>query len=494
MRDWCISRQLWWGHRIPVWYDEDETPTASREDLELGSPHPVTGKPLVRQDEDVLDTWASSYLWPFATLGWPDQTADLERFYPTQFLSTARDIIYLWVARMVMAGYEFNDHLPEDERCPFTVCNIHATVLDAKGRRMSKSLGNGIDPIEMIEQYGADAVRFSLLLLTREGQDTKLAPDRFEMGWRFGNKIWNAARFVLSNLEGERTDGSLASAARLEDRWILSRLSRARTEVTEALDEYRFHDAATGLYRFVWNELCDWYLEIVKPRLTGEDETSAAVRGTLARVLKDTLGLLHPFTPFLTEVLWKQLHATLGEDPEGAGAMLMSSPWPDGEGIGHDAEAEADMDVIQDLVRAVRGVRSLTMIGERKPLRALIAAPREGDRRVLAEHAETVRALAFLEAYEVSETAERPPASACAVAGSIEAFVSLGEEVDLDKLKDVLVKRQEKLEKGIVGVEKKLGNANFVERADPEVVASERERLQEMELERDLLQRNVAGL
>ena len=261
--DWCISRQLWWGHRIPVWYDEDGVPTASREDLELGSAHPVTGKPIVRQDEDVLDTWASSYLWPFATLGWPDQTEDLARFYPTQFLSTARDIIYLWVARMVMAGYEFMDHLPTEQRNPFAVCNIHATVLDAKGRRMSKSAGNGIDPIEMIEKYGADAVRFSLILLTREGQDTKLSGDRFEQGWRFGNKIWNAARFCMQNMEGERTDGSLASAERLEDRWILSRLEAVRVEVTTALEDYRLNDAAMALYRFVWNEFCDWYLVIL---------------------------------------------------------------------------------------------------------------------------------------------------------------------------------------------------------------------------------------
>jgi valyl-tRNA synthetase len=491
VRDWCISRQLWWGHRIPVWYDEDGQPTASTEDLELGSAHPVTGKPIVGQDPDVLDTWASSYLWPFATLGWPDKTADLARFYPTQFLSTARDIIYLWVARMVMAGYEFMDELPEEQRCPFTVCNIHATVLDAKGRRMSKSLGNGIDPIEMIEKYGADAVRFSLILLTREGQDTKLAPDRFEMGWRFGNKIWNASRFVLQNLAGERTDGTLASAARLEDRWILSRLAGVRREVQTALEEYRLNDAATALYRFVWNEFCDWYLEIVKPRLTNpDDESGPAVRGTLTRVLKDMLTLLHPFMPFLTEVLWKALHEQLDEPAP----MLMNASWPDGEGIDADAEAETDMAVIQDLVKAVRSVRALTTIGERKPLRAMIVAPREGDRRVLAEHAETVRSLAFLESYEVSETAERPPSSACAVAGAIEAFVSLGEDVDLEKLRVVLDGRLTKLEKGIVGVEKKLGNAQFVERAAAEVVESERERLAQMQLEGELLRRNLQGL
>ena len=498
VRDWCISRQLWWGHRIPVWYDEDGVPTASREDLELGSAHPTTGKPLVRQDEDVLDTWASSYLWPFATLGWPDKTEDLARFYPTQFLSTARDIIYLWVARMVMAGYEFMDHLPEAQRNPFAVCNIHATVLDAKGRRMSKSAGNGIDPIEMIEKYGADAVRFSLILLTREGQDTKLAPDRFEQGWRFGNKIWNAARFCMQNMAGERTEvaeivgGTGSSAARLEDRWILSRLESARIEVTTALEEHRLNDAANGLYRFVWNEFCDWYLEIAKPRLTDpSDPSGAAVRGTLARVLRDSLALLHPFTPYLTEVLWEALHETLGEERD---AMLMNSPWPDGAGLARDAAAEADMGVIQDLVRAVRSVRSLTMVGERKPLQAIIAAPREVERRVLEEHGETARALAFLETFELCEGAERPPASAVAVAGGIEAFVTLGEDVDQAKLRDVLERRLSKLVGGIGGVEKKLANEKFVSHADPEVVEGERARLAELVVERELLERNLQGL
>ncbi len=492
VRDWCISRQLWWGHRIPVWYDEDGEPAASTEELEIGAPHPVTNKPIVRQDPDVLDTWASSYLWPFATLGWPDRTDDLARFYPTQFLSTARDIIYLWVARMVMAGYEFMDAVPEGERCPFAVCNIHATVLDAQGRRMSKSLGNGIDPIEMIDKYGADAVRFSLMLLTREGQDTKLAPDRFEMGWRFGNKIWNAARFVLQNLEGERTDGTLAAAARLEDRWILSRLEATRREVSAALDEYRLHDAATTLYRFVWNEFCDWYLEIVKARLTApDDESGPAVRGTLARVLRDLLALLHPFTPFLTEVLWKALHEVLDEAAE---PMLMNASWPDGDGLGADGTAEMDMAVIQDLVRAVRSVRALTTIGERKPLSAVIAAPREADRRVLGEHSDTVRALAHLASCEVSESVERPPSSACAVAGGIEVFVFMDEGVDLEKLCAVLEKRLAKLEKGIEGAQKKLANEKFTERAAPDVVESERRRLGEMQLEGELLRRNLQGL
>ncbi len=516
VRDWCISRQLWWGHQIPVWYDEDGVPVASRTDLTIGSPHPITKKPIVRRDEDVLDTWASSWLWPFATIGWPDLSDDLARFYPTQFLSTAREIIYLWVARMVMAGYEFMDHLPMDQRCPFEVCHINATVLDAKGRRMSKSAGNGIDPIEMIDKYGADSVRYSLMLLTKEGQDVKLSPDRFEQGYRFSNKVWNAARFVLMNLEGERTDGTSLSAARLEDRWILSRLADVRDEVSLKLETFQLNEAATLLYRFVWNDFCDWYLEIVKPRLLSKTDASApAARGTLVRVLADALAMLHPFTPYLTEVLWKALHETIAKNDlatartqaitqeaahgqardssTGGKPMLMNSRWPDGAGLAHDDQSMSEMQIIQDLVGAIRQVRNLTMIGEREPLVALIATKREAEAGVLRSHAATVRGLAFLESFEVSEKVTRPKGSAVAVAGGLEAVVPLSDDVDLVKLTDVLKKRAEKVKAGIGGIDAKLANKNFLERADPEVVDEERARKSELEIELELLERNIAG-
>jgi valyl-tRNA synthetase len=486
VRDWCISRQLWWGHQIPVWYDEDGVPCASRTDLALGSNHPKTGKPIVRRDEDVLDTWASSWLWPFATLGWPDLTPDLERFYPTQFLSTAREIIYLWVARMVMAGYEFLDHLPVDQRCPFEVCNLHATVLDAKGKRMSKSAGNGIDPIEMIDKYGADAVRYSLVLLTKEGQDVKLAPERFDDGFRFANKVWNATRFVLLNMQGERSE----KVARLEDRWILSRLEAARAEVTLAFEEYRLNDAAKRLYQFVWNDFCDWYVELVKPRLTSADDPSApAARGTLARVIADTLALLHPFTPYITEVLWKSLHETLGK-PHG---LLITAAWPDGAGLAHDEIAEREMQVIMDSVGAVRQIRNLTTLGDRTPLRAVIRAPRPEERRVLEEHEATLCALAFLDDPLIESDPAQPAHSAVGVVGGVEIFVSLPESVDRVKLKGVLLNRVAKTRAGIGALTAKLENAAFLEKADPDVVADEKRRFVEMGLELQLLERNAAG-
>jgi valyl-tRNA synthetase len=491
VQDWCISRQLWWGHRIPVWYDEDETPIASSEPLEIGSPHPDTGKPIVRQDEDVLDTWASSWLWPFGTLGWPQETKDLHSYYPTQFLSTGRDIIYLWVARMVMAGYEFMDQLPEEERCPFAICNIHATVLDAKGRRMSKSLGNGIDPVDMIEQFGADAVRYSLILLTKEGQDTKLAPEKIDQGYRFGNKVWNAARFVLMNLDGERLEGASSSAERLEDRWILSRLRETISSTQLALEEYRFNDAAMGLYAFVWNDFCDWYLELAKPRFSNPDDpTGPAVRGILSRVLGDILGLLHPFTPYMTEILWKARAEALGQ---GEVPMLMNSAFPTGDRLEADVEAERDMERIQDVVRAVRQVRMLTQIGERKPIEATISAPKSEDLRALEQHKPAVCAMAHLESYEVAADVARPPGTVSAVSGSLQIFVRLGEEVDLEDLRTVFEKRLGKMDKALQGIDKKLSNPRFVENADPELVEADRARRAELELEMGMLRQNLEG-
>jgi valyl-tRNA synthetase len=489
VQDWCISRQLWWGHRIPVFYDEDGEAIATREDLPIGSPHPRTGKPIVRQDEDVLDTWASSWLWPFATLGWPDRTPDLERFYPTQFLSTAREIIYLWVARMVMAGYELLDHLPEERRCPFATCYVHATVLDARGKRMSKSAGNGIDPLDMIDKYGADAVRLSLLLLTREGQDVKLSEDKFEMGRRFTNKVWNAARFAFRHLAGFRADGSLPAGA-LEDRWILSRLARTRQAVGAGLEEYRFNDAARELYRFVWNDLCDWYLELVKSRLEGDSPDARAARATLASVLDATLRLLHPIVPFQSEVLWKALHELVGTREPG---LLVSAAWPDGAGR-LDEQAEEELSVLQELVGAVRAIRALTLTGERKPLAALVCAPGERERRVLQVSAARARALATLSSLEVRERAERPPASAVGVARGLEVFVPLDGGTQLGELRSTLERRAKKLKKGLAAADAKLENQGFLRGADPEVVETERARRDETARELDLLERNLAGL
>jgi valyl-tRNA synthetase len=365
-------------------------------------------------------------------------------------------------------------------------------LLDAKGKRMSKSAGNGIDPIEMIDEFGADAVRLSLILLTKEGQDTRLAPDKIDQAWRFGNKVWNAARFVLMSMDGERTGGTSAEAERLEDRWILSRLSKTITAVTDDLDAYRFNDAAMEVYRFVWNDFCDWYLELVKARMSDESSSGAAARGTLARVLRDILGLLHPFTPYMTEVLTDALDEALGASSEG---MLASGPWPEGEEIEVDDAAEHEMGLVQDVVRGVRQIRTLTQVGERTPLTAKIRTRGcEEDLRVLTEHGEAVRALGFLSECEVGLELARPEASAAVVAGACQIFVSLGEDVDLDALKEQLARRAEKLEGGMAGIDKKLGNQRFVDNADPAIVEAERERRAELVVELESLRENLAGL
>lgn len=470
VRDWCISRQLWWGHRIPVWYDEDDTPIASREDLELGDPHPTTGKPIVRQDPDVMDTWASSWLWPFATLGWPDRTPDLDAFYPTQFLSTGRDIIYLWVARMVMAGYEFLDHLPEEQRCPFSVCYIHANVLDAQGRRMSKSLGNGIDPIDMIDTYGADAMRFTLAWLTTEGQDIKLDPVRFEMGRNFMNKLWNAARFTLSNLEGH--DPAPAGRLELVDRWILTELTRAQRAVDEALDGYKFNHAVEAIYDFTWRDFCDWYLELVKPRLRAGGEAAATVRATLVRVLGGICTMLHPVAPHITEEVWDKLRPWSGAD-----GLLAQSTWA--LEPFDDASVGSSVAALQELVGRIRNLRAQSRVPERESVDVLVV-PSEGDSTAaeLRPLVEDVCRLARCSSLTLAQ-AEPPSTNASDVLSFGVLYVDLEGKVDLSAERARLSKELEKARGQLEGTRRKLSNENFVSRAPEAVVQNERDRLAE---------------
>ncbi len=504
VRDWCISRQLWWGHRIPVWYDEDEVPIASVEDLAIGAPHPKTGKPIVRQDDDVLDTWASSWLWPFATLGWPEKTADLQRFYPTQFLSTARDIIYLWVARMVMAGYAFTDGVSKDHadaspvvdpKLCFTTCYIHANVLDAKGKRMSKSAGNGIDPVAMVDQYGADAVRFSLMILTREGQDVKLAANRFELGQRFCNKVWNASRFVLGHLEGDIAD---QHGDALEDRWIRARLAEVCTEVGEALEQYDFHDAAMALYRFTWDDFCDWYVEAAKRRIwaaencapdSPEAAAAARVRHTLGSTLATLLRLMHPITPFLTEALWSALPAQFKNAEE----LLMTAAWPQQAGLA-DADALEEFAAVQDLVRGFRNVKALLEIAPSEKPQGSLAAVNESWRQKLSRQTAVLCGLSGLDSIEVHSADYKP--QNCGTDSTKVASVFLPFTVDTDpsKLKQSLQKKLQKVRGGIGGIEKKLGNERFLQNADGEIVEAEKLRMKDLQQQAKTLQENLEAL
>ena len=487
VRDWCISRQLWWGHRIPVWYDADGVGVASRTDLEIGAPHPKTGKPIVRQDDDVLDTWASSWLWPLATLGWPQSTPDLARYYPTQFLSTASEIIYLWVARMVMAGYAFADDRPEGERCPFSTCYIHATVLDAQGRRMSKSAGNGIDPLDMIDQYGADAVRFSLVMLTKEGQDTKLAPEKFEMGRNFLNKLWNASRFVLIKA-GTLPPLDPGALEVLEDRWLVSRLAHTVEAMHSAYEQYRFNDAANLAYRFVWNDLCDWYVEASKPRLEAGDRVAAAVLG---RVLGDVLVLLHPLAPFATEAVWERVRdAREDELPP----MLMTASWPDASTLPVDDEAEGDLGAAQAVVATVRRLRQQNGVAERKPATVTVIVPDAAAAARLQRAGDLIGRMGAIETCHVTVDGPRPEGAAAAVVEGLEVLLHLAGLVDVEAQRKDLTRGLEKLDKQLAGLAAKLGNAAFTSKAPADVVAREQQRSAELTAERARLAELLAAL
>ncbi len=496
-RDWCISRQIWWGHRLPVYYctNCDEAVVARQ----MPDKCPKCGGAELRQDEDVLDTWFSSALWPFSTLGWPEQTADLERYYPTDALVTDRGIIYFWVARMVMMGLEFMGE------APFSHVVIHGTILDETGRKMSKSLGNGIDPVKMIEQFGADAVRFSLIMLSPEGQDLKLSESRFEMGRNFANKVWNAGRFALINLAehaGDALEGKdLAPLRTFEDRWILSRLQAAVEAVTGYLGDYRTHEAAQVIYDFVWHEVCDWYVEIIKPRL-GPDaapEDGAVARQTLARVLDEALRLLHPFAPFLTEELWQHLKATIGGSSLPAAARLQAegiirAAWPELQPELRDTEVEAQMAALQDIVRAVRNVRKSMGLSDRTAVAVVISSPDGPADAVVSAHEQFLLDMAVLSGLEHGVEIAKPPRCATAVVGTTEVFLKLEGLVDIDEERARLSKQRQDLAKQIESADKILHNPDFLARAPQEVVVQKRERAAELRAQLTKVIQNLADL
>ncbi|MBX3458509.1 MAG: valine--tRNA ligase [Planctomycetes bacterium] len=497
VRDWCISRQLWWGHRIPVWYDADGNTVALREDPAPGAVHPTSGKPLVRQDDDVLDTWASSWLWPFSTLGWPEKTSDLDYFYPTHFLSTARDIIYLWVARMVMASHEFMGEKP------FSTVYIHATVLDAQGRRMSKSLNNGIDPIDMFSQWGVDAVRLTLPLLTSEGQDIKLSESKFEMGRNFCNKLWNASRFVLTNLgdfedqlkalsDNERAALAEGQVSELEDCFIEGKLTSAIVDVTDAIERYKFNDAAQAMYHFVWDEFCDWYLEAVKPRLyegKGGERSRLRAQATLVRALDGILKLLHPYVPFITEEIWQNLRPLLaalrGATPE---LSLAIAAWPKASKDRVFEPEQRRFTFVQQVTRAFRNIRAEHAIDPKTAINGVLrAADKDAMDMLGSAERETICKLGGLSALKVEVGARKPKAAAtAAIGGGNEAYVSLEGLIDFKMELLRLEASRAKLEDGVRKLKNKLENLSYLERAPRDVVQRDRDKLSDLiaELER----------
>ena len=492
VRDWCISRQLWWGHRIPVWYCDDCGEVfAARTDPEQC---PKCKSARIRQDEDILDTWFSSALWPFSTLGWPDETEDLRYYYPTDVLVTDRGIIYFWVARMVMMGLRFRGEVP------FRDVYINATVLDEQGRKMSKSLGNGIDPIDIINQYGADAMRYSLVLLTAEGQDVKLSPTRFEMGRNFTNKLWNAARFALMNLEDAGDFAPLEpSDLAFEDRWILNELSKTVEELTGALEGYHFHAAGQIVYHFAWHSLCDWYLEAIKPRLYGRrPEEKRVAQQVLATALDGLLRMLHPFVPFVTEELWAHLNGLVpGRGVSSIRALeprLVRAQWPGPDWYPRDAEAAGAMPLVTGLIRAVRNIRSKLGLGERTEVDCIVTGGSAEALAPVRRYEYFVKDLARVKTLVAGAGISKPHPASSEVVSGLDVYVPLAGLIDFDEERKRLAARIKKVEAGLGAVEAKLANPNFAGRAPADIVARELARRDELLAEVEKLRANLADL
>ncbi|WP_298533041.1 valine--tRNA ligase [uncultured Treponema sp.] len=480
IRDWCVSRQIWWGHRIPAWYCECGETIVSREDV---TKCPKCGSTNVKQDPDVLDTWFSSWLWPFSTLGWPENTADLQKFYPTTALVTAYDIIFFWVSRMIMAGLEFTG------KAPFHDIYIHGLVRDKQGRKMSKSLGNGIDPLEIIEQYGADALKFTLSFLCAQGQDILIDNESFKMGSKFCNKVWNASRYILGNLEGRNLIPVKDSDLNELDKWIFTELNKAAKNAREALDSYRYNDAASAVYEYFWYNFCDWYVEATKLSFWhGDDHEKDRAVSVLLNVLEESLRLLHPFIPFVTEEIYSKLPRTeITENRKKAGEqkimsnetysdLLVTAPYPEYSEIRADQKVITRFAVLQDLIRSVRGLRNECGVNPADKINLAILIEKGSAAEVCREKVEMIQLLAGLSKVEFVET--KPGKAIGTVGTGFEAFILLDENINKEQLLLHFQKDLEKDKKDAERTEAKL-NGKFAEHAPAEVVQAERDKLAE---------------
>jgi valyl-tRNA synthetase len=462
IRDWCISRQIWWGHRIPAWYcQECGHVTVSEKTPDKCE---ACGSPNIKQDEDVLDTWFSSSLWPFGVFGWPEETDDLKAFYPTDLLVTGFDIIFFWVARMMMMGYHFTG------KRPFADVYVHALVRDEKGQKMSKTKGNVIDPLEMVEKFGADTLRFTLTALAAQGRDIRLS-ERIIEGYRhFANKVWNVARFVLSNAQ-EVDEGSAVNYAP-EDLWILTKLGETIEEVDKALESYRFNDAAKAVYQFIWNELADWFVEFTKHRLyKGSDSEKRTARQVLLRVLRDSLKLLHPIMPFITEEIYQKL-------PNKDAESITVAPWPSKDCCKFPEVARL-VEEVKEIIRGIRNVKAELNIPPSTPVEVFIRSSNEKLLEVVEQMEPAIKQLA--RAAKVEKTSQKPANCVAFFLPEAEVFVKVGELIDASKEIERIKKKLEKIAKEVVKLEKKLSNENFLKKAPKEVVEKNRKELQELQ-------------
>lgn len=470
IRDWCVSRQIWWGHRVPVYYCDECGEVFASVDAPEGCRR--CGSAKVRQDEDVLDTWASSWLWPFATLGWPENTERLRKYYPGDVLVTGWDILYLWVARMMMAGARFMGEMP------FHTVYLHGIVRDERGRKMEKSLGNSPDPLDLFRQYSVDGVRMGILFITPEGRDVLFSVKSAEIGRNFANKLWNAGRLVLLNAGGRFA--GLPGSMRLEDRWILSRLERAISETTRLLGDYEFNSAVRTLYEFLWADFCDWYLEAIKPRTQSGDRSGVDVA---LFVLEAYLRLLHPFMPFITEELWQAL-------PNKSGESIMISPWPEPTGMS-DPDAESRFSLLQEMVSGVREIRGTFGV----PRSAKLSLVFRDSRDALALARENLALLGFLAGIEgVSESDEAPAGSALIPSKVFEAYVPLSGVIDTGKEKARLEKEIAELSAQVERIRARLSDPNFLDKAPQEVIREQKARFADMAAKLERLRGQVERL
>ena len=466
IRDWCISRQIWWGHRIPAWYCRDCGEVIVAVETPDNCPK-CPGSELIQED-DVLDTWFSSALWPFSTLGWPERTKELELFYPTSVLITAFDILFFWVARMMMMGLYFMKDVP------FREVYIHALVRDAEGQKMSKSKGNVVDPLEVMDQFGTDAFRFSLAAFAAMGRDVRLSEDRIAGYRNFVNKIWNASRFTLMNL----ADFDPAAAARdtlpltVAERWLLSRLQQVSQKVAEAIDSYNFDQAAHEIYQFAWHEFCDWYLELIKPALY--DSQDPAVRLHTQKVLQEILSallrLLHPFMPFVTEEIWHKL--------PGAQGSIMVAPFPTAREELVDPAAEAEMNLLMAVITSVRNLRSEMNIPPATRVPIQFYSANQAALTALGEQVRSLEILAKIDGLAFNPAGDRPQAAAKAVVQDVEIYLPLAGLIDFAEEDRRLTKEMDKISKDLTTAQRKLANEDFMAKAPAEVVAKEKERVQ----------------
>jgi len=480
IQDWCISRQIWWGHRIPAWFCEDcDHITVVREDATACA---KCGSTNLHQETDVLDTWFSSALWPFSTMGWPENTTTVQKFYPTSCLVTGFDILFFWVARMMMMGLKFMGEVP------FKDVYIHALVRDAQGQKMSKSKGNVIDPLHVIDEYGADAFRYTLTAFAAMGRDIKLSTDRIGGYKAFANKLWNAARFTLMNLEGfDPRDIDLdAEKLSLADRWILVRFAEASRGVNQALDEYKFNDAASVLYAFTWNVFCDWYIELAKGDLYGEDlAAKKRVQSVLFTVLEQLLRLLHPLMPFITEEIW---HTLPGERPS---RFIVQSAYPVGEGLPLDDQGAAQMEIVMDVVRAIRNIRGEMDVPPSKQVAVVLDCKDVTTASVLNDYAVYVKALGKVDAFTCGVGSEHPEQAATQVAGDVEVLLPLAGLVNLEEEEKRLTKEIAKSQKDVDMFTKKLSNEKFVANAPAAVLEKDRGKLAAAEEKLSILQESL---